>query len=119
MYYLCMTCPTAIAAVPHEIKTSAETLNSTSHRGSVRGGVVGNYNNVSLTPRSPTIESCDSPYTKQRFESVTDSDGSRSDIQVHQPYYRHYTYSHSPGPVVNIPPPLKLPHGDVSVLEEQ
>ena len=107
--------------MPVEIKTSAETLNSTSHRGSVRGGVVGNYTTVPLTPRSPTIESCDSPYIKQRFESVTDSDGSRSDIHVHQPYipYRHYTYSHSPGPVGTVPVPISLHHNDVSKFELQ
>ena len=106
----------AIAAMSEEIKTSAETLNSTSHRGSVRGGVVGNYTSVPLTPRSPTIESCDSPYIKQRFESVTDSDGSRSDIHVHQQVtpHRHYTYSHSPGPIGTVPAPLRLNHNDVS-----
>ena len=104
--------------MPEEIKTSAETLNSTSHRGSVRGGVVGNYTSVSLTPRSPTIESCDSPYIKQRFESVTDSDGSRSDIHMHQPYvqYRHYTYSHSPGPIAAAPAPINLHHNEVSKI---
>ena len=105
--------------MPEEIKTSAETLNSTSHRGSVRGGVVGNYTTVSLTPRSPTIESCDSPYIKQRFESVTDSDGSRSDIHMHQPYapYRHYTYSHSPGPVAAVPAPINLHRNEVSKID--
>ena len=107
---------TEIGAMPEEIKTSAETLNSTSHRGSVRGGLIGNYTSVSLTPRSPTIGSCDSPHIKQRFESVTDSDGSRSDIHMHQPYtpYRHYTYSHSPGPVGTVPAPINLHHHDVS-----
>ena len=88
-------------SMPEELKRSNETLNSASHRGSVRGGVVGAYTqvNVPFTPRSPTIESCDSPYTKQRFESVTDSDGSRSDIHIQNPHFpRHYTYSHSPGP---------------------
>ena len=99
-------CTDVMGTMPDEVKNSNETLNSISHRGSVRGGVVGAYTqvNVPLTPRSPTIESCDSPYIKQRFESVTDSDGSRSDIQLQYPHYpRHYTYSHSPGPasVVN------------------
>ena len=88
----------------------------------MRGGVVGAYTqvNVPLTPRSPTIESCDSPYIKQRFESVTDSDGSRSDIQLQYPHYpRHYTYSHSPGPAAvtnNAPMALNFHNKHVSDL---
>ena len=101
-----------VDAVQDDFKASDETLNSTSRHGSVHSGALNSYYNVGVprTPRSPTI-SCDSPYTKPRFESNTDSDGSRSDINPYQSYQpRHYTYSHSPGPAGNIPPPLNLQH---------
>lgn len=105
-----------LGEMSEDIRNSNETLNSTSHRGSVRGGVIGYYTTVTgpLTPRSPTNESCESPYIKQRFGSVTDSDGSKSDIQQQAPHIRHYTYSFSPGPSGNTPTPLKFQYSDVS-----
>ena len=38
-------------SMPEELKRSNETLNSASHRGSVRGGVVGAYTQVNVPLR--------------------------------------------------------------------
>ena len=111
--------PDELNKIPEDVRNSNETLNSTSYRGSVRGGVVGCNTQIpgSLTPRSPTTESAgDSPYIKHRFESVTDSDGSKSDIQpIQQPPVHHYTCTaFSPGPPTYAPTPLKFNYNDVS-----